>query len=313
MQPRSYLEALIHAGWPAVLRWVEEKASETNLLEFKLSTSLEATLSSKDRDTVAKVVSGFANTDGGLLVFGIEARRADNKHDPDVVQRIDPVRGLTRFADMLGTAARDCVEPKVAGIAVEKIEQPDARDTGVAIVHVPRSFGGPHRAASGGEGVRNHYFMRTASSTTIIPHRMLAALFSARPEPRLVLEATWSQPRRVTLSLRNEGPGTARNIRIIARVTDWMDEEIGHLVGSSAKLWLSRAGGVLTMRARARLFSEEPCPVGVVDLDRSNALHQVNGIKLHARVDSETTRPLLIRGELLRIGELRSFALESDS
>lgn len=174
-------------------------------------------------------------------------------------------------------------------------------------------MGGPHRAAAGSDGVRNHYFMRTGGSTTVIPHRMLAALFNARPEPRLVLDVVWDRATSVLVSLRNYGPGTARNIRVRVLVRAFEGHVTGALQPSpGSPFWIERGAGIAILRPAERLFSEEPIEVGRVDL--MSAVD--DAVFLDARVDSETTRPLIVGAgpgrAALRMSKPRSFGLPDE-
>ena len=64
-------------GW--IQQTVERKAEEGLHLDFKQKTDNELpALSDDDRANLAKAISGFANTDGGLVIWGVKAK-ANNK------------------------------------------------------------------------------------------------------------------------------------------------------------------------------------------------------------------------------------------
>jgi hypothetical protein len=175
--------------WADVEALVTTKATEGLYLEFKRKTNPDLpALEDADRKTVSKTLSGFGNVSGGVLVMGVEAR-STSKDEPDTVRAIAPIKSVALFKDRLESVLRTIVDPPIAGIELRVIDRDDGSGEGVVIVEVPESFGGPHRVASGiDREASDRYFMRTGSSTVVMPHGLLADRFARtrRPELRLV-------------------------------------------------------------------------------------------------------------------------------
>jgi hypothetical protein len=65
-------------GW--IRKTVERKAEEGLYLDFKQKSDRWGPALNDDKANLAKAISGFANTDGGLIVWGVKAR-ADKKDE----------------------------------------------------------------------------------------------------------------------------------------------------------------------------------------------------------------------------------------
>jgi hypothetical protein len=81
MSARS-LYAELHAAdavrrWEILEKWVADKTEETLHLEFKHAEAQNCEPTASDIKNLAKGLSGFANTEGGLLVFGIKTKKTE--------------------------------------------------------------------------------------------------------------------------------------------------------------------------------------------------------------------------------------------
>ncbi len=71
------------------------------VLDFKAASINAAPMQDGDRKTLAKAISGFANADGGIVVWGVDCRHGKGKYDPDVVQGLKPISNLRRWLSRL--------------------------------------------------------------------------------------------------------------------------------------------------------------------------------------------------------------------
>lgn len=159
-----------------------------------------------DKDHVAEVVSGFANSAGGILIWGVatESRPGDSALPTSVVPIRDPRRAQARIREL----ASQLVQPPVSGVRVDAI---DMGDGAVVKMLVPQSDDGPHRTAA----KDGQYFRRAADRFDAMFHHEIAAAF-ARPRSPLLeirvieygLVPTKGQPAyslRVSFCLGNRG------------------------------------------------------------------------------------------------------------
>ena len=92
------------------------KPSEDTWIECKVkSNPSHANLDESDKSNFAKCISGFANTSGGVLIFGLEAKKDKNGYD--LITGIKPIKSLTAFE-----AALRELEPRIIERAVPEIE-----------------------------------------------------------------------------------------------------------------------------------------------------------------------------------------------
>lgn len=118
---------------------------ETSYLEFKgvhhnLLDKSKKKESAKFRLTIAKEICAFANTDGGILIIGV-----DNQKDGGGLKLENVCENIESWADNNLT---DLLEPRLHGFLVKPIEA-DSENKPIAI-YIPQSKIAPHR-------VRNNY------------------------------------------------------------------------------------------------------------------------------------------------------------
>jgi hypothetical protein len=182
-------------------------------LDFK--TIADARLSRDDRKSLAIALSGYANSDGGLIVWGVEARpNADGVDCAVALREIPEVQLLlTRLNSLTGQS----VSPLVDGVDHKAIVVEGA--AGVCVSYIPASDSGPHMA-KGGE---DRYFKRSGSSFYRMEHFDLEDMFGRRQRPSLSLRIDLV-PRpsddpheEVHFSIINVGRGVAKHAGFMCR------------------------------------------------------------------------------------------------
>jgi hypothetical protein len=172
MALRDEFEAVSRAS---IEDYVIQGREEDLHLDFK--TVANPGLASDDRRSLAIAVSGFANSDGGLIVWGVEARKnADGVDCAVSTQEISNARlCLTRLNDLTGQA----VSPLVDGVDHRLI--PTESGGGFCVSIIPASQGGPHMAKLR----EDRYYKRNGSAFHRLEHFDLEDLFGRRPKPVL--------------------------------------------------------------------------------------------------------------------------------
>jgi hypothetical protein len=182
--------------------FVEEQQEENLHLDFKLVN--DARLSKPDdRKTLAKAVSGFANADGGIIVWGVHAK--ENKDDIDCASRLVPISPLSALIPKLNEHSGSAVNPIVDGVLHRAF--PDVGDSGFAATLVPASDGGPHMAKNG----EDRYFKRTGDRFAKTEHFEIQDMFGRRKRPQLHLRCTVLErspnpsEKKIRVSIENRG------------------------------------------------------------------------------------------------------------
>jgi Putative DNA-binding domain len=111
-------------------------------LEFK--TVENSDLSKRDdRKNFAICISGFANSDGGLIVWGVDARKNEQKIDcATAAKEIDSTK---QFVTKLNEFTGQAVSPFVGGIRHKPLETSSGK--GFAATLVPESMCSTHGEA----------------------------------------------------------------------------------------------------------------------------------------------------------------------
>ncbi len=180
-------------------------SQEENLqLDFKAVNRADFT-HSDDKRNFAKALSGFANSSGGLIIWGVNARK--NSQGIDCATKICEIVPVRLFLARLNEFTGMGVSPIVEGVKHKIIET--STDGGIVVTYIPESDAGPHMANLG----EDRYYKRSGDSFYRMEHFDLEDMFGRRKKPKLKLIPTIKgrgTNARVILSIRNDGRASAK-------------------------------------------------------------------------------------------------------
>lgn len=167
-----------------------------------------AKLDEDDKKNLAKAVSGFANSGGGILVWGIE----DGSVSPK------PIQDIQHFVSLITELASQVTDPIVHGIHSDWIPADSEPSAGFGFLHIPESPQPPHRVILKQEGLQGNYYVRSGSSFVVASHTQLEDMFGRRPKPSLGLSLRLNragssggrQHFDLVLGIKNSGRASAR-------------------------------------------------------------------------------------------------------
>jgi hypothetical protein len=165
----------------SVANLIAERRHEDLHIEFKTVNSSDFT-HSDDRHNLAKAVSGFANSAGGLIVWGVAT---DKKRE--YATEIKEIAGLSIFRTKLEEFAGNWVSPPVEGV-LHKVIPISGPDEGCAVTFVPESHSVPHM-----NNFQNRYYKRNGSRFIPMEHYEVADMFGRRKRPKLKLYTSFSK------------------------------------------------------------------------------------------------------------------------
>lgn len=185
----------------------EEKTKESLYLEFKTKAdSRHSQLDDDDRKNFSKALSGFANSDGGVLIWGVAT---DTK---DQAKALKPITEVHAFQSVLKKSLINSTQPVVDDVLLEVIVKDGSDSDGYVKCLIPASDKAPHRAML----ADREYYKRTTEGFYRLEHFDLEDMFGRRPHPSLDIIVNL-RPRpgddpheEVQFSFRNEGRGVAR-------------------------------------------------------------------------------------------------------
>ena len=216
---RNLYQRLVGGGEPVIDELIQARESEAYFLDFKRSSDNGGgpKLHTTDRKNLAKAISGFGNSEGGVIVWGVDC--SETAGQGDVAQAKFPLHDATGFRARLEGIVSECTVPGHERVVSHAITS--SATQGYVVTYIPKSVHAPHQAVPD-----LRYFMRSGSAFVRVPHGLLEGMFGRRPQPRVFPNYVLSPPTvtedRVSvacgIAVCNQGPGMARDIYAVATV-----------------------------------------------------------------------------------------------
>lgn len=186
----------------AAIRRMLQAEQENHFLEFKVVAS--DLTQRDDKRNLAVALGGFANSDGGVIVWGVEARRDPKDQSVDQVIAVPGVDRPRQLLSRLNDLTAQACLPVPVGVE-HRIVSARGGPQYVA-TFVPASDSGPHMAKLG----EDRYFVRSGGSFVRMEHFQVADMFGRRPSPVLEVSIIKMEPYSFRLRVSNRGRGAAR-------------------------------------------------------------------------------------------------------
>lgn len=202
---------------------------EDLFLDFKETSTRDGGMSDDDKRNYSKAASGFAHSEGGVLVWGINARK--NADGVDEAIELKPVAGVKKFFSELQGYAKYSTEPIIDGIEHKIIFENDDDSVGRGfIISFFSKSDSEHRSLGKG---KEGFYKRFGDSFVALSTSDIRALFFRVRGPELevlIKDVSSSQGRgSFVLVLVNKGKGIGKNFLVEIdpkfRVDSWFDGE----------------------------------------------------------------------------------------
>jgi hypothetical protein len=206
-------------GEAAIDEFILIRQSEELFLDFKRSANDGSgkTLHDRDLNNLAKAISGFGNSEGGVIIWGVDA--SPDMDDADVAKARKPIENVARFVSRLEGTVSGRTVPAHIGVQNHPIDS--GFGNGFVATLIPKSERLPHQAIP-----EEKYYMRAGSNFMPVPHGVLAGMFGRQPQPILfeeykskavkVTKAAGIRPDVIDVTLGfkiwNRGPVMARDL-----------------------------------------------------------------------------------------------------
>ena len=175
---------------------IENQVPEGQHIEYKREFKFDTDANKKE--LLADVCS-FANSGGGIILYGIEEEKDENNKNTGLPKQIT---GLTINIDetigSLDESIRKNIEPVLIG---SKIESREAKEKTLLVLFIPRSSNHPHRVTFKGS---KKFYKRYGTSKDEIPIEELQNDFLRGRE--LSKRISEFRSERITKILSNETP-----------------------------------------------------------------------------------------------------------
>jgi hypothetical protein len=188
---------------------------EELFLDYKQSSTTlpAAKLADADRRNLAKAIAGFGNSEGGVVIWGVDCRRTDEGDVPTTAVPIaQPIALKTLFDGAIGGLTL----PPHSGVEnLAVLNEAPARG-GFVVTYIPVGSHVPYQTLV----AKQEYYVRAGSNFLPVPHGVLAGLFGRAPQPNPVPIVRFGtvQKRdrmmvlRLDVSVVNKGRGFAEDI-----------------------------------------------------------------------------------------------------
>jgi hypothetical protein len=174
-------------GAAEIDRMIQDQVVEELFLDYKRAATVAPykKLDASDKKNLSKSIAGFANSEGGVVVWGVDCR--PNPPNGDIPTGPVLIANPVAFKSLLEGAISGATLPShsdVENIVVDATGQPG----GFVITHIPSGMNVPYRTL----GDREEYYIRAGSNFSPAPHGVLAGLFGRPPYPAFKINVQFS-------------------------------------------------------------------------------------------------------------------------
>jgi hypothetical protein len=210
---------------PAIDDFIASRKAEELYLDFKRSSTNGSgtKLDQNNRNNLAKAISGFGNSEGGIVIWGVDC--SIDIDGADVAKNKVYIENPTRFASWLNSVVSGCTIPPHANVRNEPILAAD--NQGFVITLIPKSNNTPHQVVK-----KLQYYIRAGSDFVPTPHDVLAGMFGRRPQPHIIPQFMVNPLQiykdtisiQIGIMLKNLGPGIASDLFITCMIRDFIGD-----------------------------------------------------------------------------------------
>ncbi len=175
-------QKLIYFGEDAIDEFILNRQTEELFLDFKQAVSDGKnfnTLHRDDRKNLSKAISGFGNSEGGVVLWGVECSR--DLEVGDVAKAKVKVKNVHRFLSWLENAISGCTIPSHNKVR-NHIVSIDQNGDGFVATYIPKCDIAPLMATGS-----NSIYIRSGSNNVPAPYAVVAGMFGKAPQPNIEL------------------------------------------------------------------------------------------------------------------------------
>lgn len=175
-------QKLIYFGEDAIDEFIINQQTEELFLDFKQAVSVGknfVTLHRDDRKNLSKAISGFGNSEGGVIIWGVECSR--DCEVGDVAKSKVKVKNVHRFLSWLENALSGCTIPSHNKVR-NHIISTDENGDGFIVTYIPKCEIAPLMSTTNGA-----IYIRSGSNNVPAPYAVIAGMFGRRPQPNIEL------------------------------------------------------------------------------------------------------------------------------
>lgn len=168
------------------------------------------------RAKLAEAVSGFANSGGGVIIWGASTTHHDHS-GLDVISQLEPIGTARLFGQMVDRAVRAAARPTVTAPPSRVLRRVATDTKGVVVTLVPAATGDPVQST-----IDSNFYLRSGDSFAEMPYEILRRMFlgSSGPDLRALLrpdlvskaaDGKWTIP----ITIDNQSTAVAEDVVVV--------------------------------------------------------------------------------------------------
>lgn len=133
------------------------------------------------RANFAKALSGFGNTEGGVILWGVSTTK--HQHSGlDVLSQLEPIGKVVLLEKHINNHAFTLITPSLAGVESKVFCENKSDTRGIIATFIPKTLGDPIRSNED-----DHYYFRTGDEFKKAPYELIKRLFASTDQPDLII------------------------------------------------------------------------------------------------------------------------------
>lgn len=152
---------------------------ESEGLHLECKSPAEPKLNQGLQKQLAKSISGFSNTAGGIIIWGISTTKHAHSN-LDILTQIEPIGNCSYFEKLIHSRIPGLTTPPILGYKTKIIKRLKKDTKGVILTYIPKGTGDPIQSNKD-----NLFYFRTGDELNIAPYEIIKRLFAANETPSI--------------------------------------------------------------------------------------------------------------------------------
>jgi hypothetical protein len=248
---------------------ISSQTEEDLHLDYKGADSL--TIADGRKKEVGKDISAFANSDGGIVIYGIrEFDEVTKRHLPE---KIDPIDRTLISKEWLEQVINSNIQPKINGLTIHPVPMSSAGTHVVYVVDIPKS--NTVHQASDKKYYKRYNFESVAMEDYEIKDIVNRQLF---PDLELILsnQVTFVQNvLKFPIIVRNKSIRLAKDVKVTVEFVDFQNYDIQILDGFQDSTDVNPGRKIYSSRHQTFVYNGLDASIGLFSLTLKENIFKV--------------------------------------